>query len=81
MLPNEELRDHVTAVLDVPVTVAKNCCVCEAARLAVWGVTETVTEVPGGLSVTLALALLVGSATLVAVTVTVCVPETVAGAV
>ena len=78
MLPNGELRDHVTAVLDVPMTVAENCCVCEAVRLAIPGVIETDIGDP---SVTLAVPVLVGSATLVAVTVTDCVPEIVAGAV
>jgi hypothetical protein len=44
-----------------------NCWACEAVSEAADGVTETVT---GGLRVTVALADLVGSATLVAVTVT-----------
>src|SRR5450759_2856293 len=32
---------QVTAVFDVPETVAVNCCVCDAVRLAVAGVTAT----------------------------------------
>jgi hypothetical protein len=62
------------------VTVAENCCVCEADRLAVPGVIETDVDIEDP-SVTLAVPVLVGSATLVAVTVTDCVPEIVAGAV
>src|SRR5215471_3987744 len=72
------LADQVTAVLLLPMTVAENCCVWEAVRLAVPGAMETVI---GGASVTVAVPALVGSATLVAVTVTDCVPEMVAGAV
>jgi hypothetical protein len=52
----------------VPSTVAVYCRVWEAVRVADSGVSEIVT---GGLSVTVALADLVGSATLVAFTVTV----------
>ena len=51
-----------------PVTLAVNCCGWEAERLAVAGVTETDT---GASSEIEALADLVGSATLVTVTVTV----------
>jgi hypothetical protein len=78
MVPNGEFRDHVTAVLEVPMTVAENCCVCEAVRPAVPGVIET--DI-GDRSVTLTEPVLVGSATLVAVTVTDCVLEMLAGAV
>ena len=60
--------DHVTPVLDVPATVAENCCVCDPFRKAVTGETETVTV---GLRVTVALAVFVGSATEVAVTFTI----------
>jgi len=60
------------------VTVAENCCVCEAVRLAVPGVMET--DI-GDRSVTLTVPVLVGSATLLAVTVTDCVLEIIAGAV
>ena len=59
---------QVTAVLSLLVTVAVNCCVDESNRLAVGGVTFTET----GLRVTAAEADFEGSATLVAVTVTVC---------
>jgi hypothetical protein len=58
--------------------VAENCCVCEAIRLAVPGVIET--DI-GDRSVTLAVPVLVGSVTLLAVTVTDCVLEIIAGAV
>ena len=60
------LSDHVTAVLELPVTVAVNCWVCETVREDVAGVSETVT----GERLTVALADLVASAVLVAVTVT-----------
>ena len=69
---------QVTAVLVAPDAVAENCCVWDAVRLAVPGVIETVI---GGASVTVAVPALVGSATLLAVTVTDCVPEMVVGAV
>jgi hypothetical protein len=59
----------VTAVLDDPLTVAANCWVLDTVRDAVAGVTETAT---GGFSVTVAVADLDASATLVALTVTVC---------
>ena len=61
----------------LPLTVALNCCVCEADKLAVAGLNCTET----GVKVTVELADFVGSATLVAVTVTVCVDEMVLGAV
>ena len=63
--------------MPVPLTVAVNGCVCEAYSVAVGGLTETVI----GLSVTVALPDLVGSAVLVAVTVTVCCVDTETGAV
>ena len=68
-VPTAGFTDHVTAVLDDPVTVATNCWVLEAVRDAVAGVRETVT---GGASAMLAVADLVGSAALVALIVTVC---------
>ena len=69
MAPTLELIDHVTAVFpEPPVTLAVNCWDWEAERRAVAGVAETDT---GGSSEIEALADLVGSATLVAVTVTV----------
>jgi hypothetical protein len=56
----------VTAVLEVPVTVAVNCWVCETVREVVAGVSVTAT----GVRLMVALADLMGSAVLVAVTVT-----------
>src|SRR5258708_1644941 len=41
MLPTRELRDHVTAVLDVPMTAAENCCVWPASSVELEGLTET----------------------------------------
>ncbi len=38
-VPTAGLRDQVTLVFVVPVTVAVNCCVCETERLADAGVT------------------------------------------
>lgn len=70
------LIDHVTVVLASPVTVAVNCRVPPCVNVAVVGEIRT-----GGLSVTVAVADLVVSATLVALTVTVCCADTVAGAV
>lgn len=67
MLPAPALSDHVTAVLTDPVTVAVNCTVCKASRLADPGATETLMV---GSKLINAVAVLVGSATLVAVTVT-----------
>ena len=78
MLPTAGLRDQVTAVLEVFATAAVNACVCDGVRVTLPGVNATLT---GGTSVTLALADLVESATLVAVTVTVWAAEMVAGAV
>ena len=77
-MPTAGLTDQVTAVLDDPLTVAVNWLVWEAVREAVVGVKETLT---GGARAMLALADWVGSAALVALTVTVCAPETEAGAV
>jgi hypothetical protein len=77
IVPTAGLSDHVTALLEVPPTVAVYCWVWATARVAESGVNEMLT---GGLSVTVALADLVGSAALVAVTVTVCGPLSAAGA-
>ena len=68
MVPTLGLIDHFTAVLLVPVTVAVNCWLPPASRFAADGITET----PTGINVRLALPDFAGSATLVAVTVTVC---------
>lgn len=62
------LADQVTAVLLEPVTVAVNCCVPPVASEAEPGLTETAT-VWGAVTVTVAEADWVESATLVAVTV------------
>ena len=67
----------MTALLEAPPTVAVNCWVWETVRAAESGVNEMLT---GGASVTVALADLVGSAALVAFTVTVCGADIVAGA-
>ena len=77
-VPTAGLADQVTAVLGVPRTVAVNCWVWDTVRDASNGVRETST---GRSRVTLALADLVGSAALVAVTVMVCALEIGAGAV
>jgi hypothetical protein len=78
IVPTAGLSVHVTALLEVPPTVAVYCRVWAAVRVAESGVNEIVTV---GVSVTVALADLVGSATLVAFTVTVCAAAMVAGAV
>jgi hypothetical protein len=72
------LTDQVTAVLPVFVTIAENCWVWLAYRLAVGGDTATAT---GGSRVTTAEANFVGSAWLVAVTVTFWAAEMAPGAV
>src|SRR6266852_1310134 len=66
------LTVQVTAVFDEPVTMAVNCCVWLTARLLLPGVTTTLTTGAVGVNETLAAADWVVSATLVAVTVTVC---------
>ena len=66
--PKAGFSDHVTPVLLVPLTVAVNVWFCDGCKETEDGVSETVT---GGVSATVALADLVGSATLVAFTVTV----------
>src|ERR1019366_8847785 len=68
MLPTAGLSDQVTPLLVEPLTVAVNCWVWERVIDAVEGVTVTETV---GVSATVAVADFVGSATLVAVTVTV----------
>src|ERR1017187_3551248 len=72
------LNVQVTAVLVAPPTMAVNCWLCKAANVAEGGVREMLTA---GLSVTVALADLLESATLVAVTVTVWALAIEAGAV
>jgi hypothetical protein len=85
--PDEEIEptfgemDQVTAVLEVPVTVAANCWGGDAGvKLTLAGATDTDT-VADGTSVTVAAAVLLVSATLVAVTATVCWEVMLAGAV
>ena len=58
----------MTAVFELLATVAAKAWVCDWPRVTLPGVSETLT---GGVSETLALAVLVGSATLVAVMMTV----------
>ncbi len=72
------LRDQVTAVLVVPLTVAMNCEVCAHVKVALRGLIVTVI---GGTRAIEALADFVESAALVAVTVTGCEEVIVAGAV
>jgi hypothetical protein len=67
--PRTPLTSQLTAVFVVPVTLALNCCVAPTCKLDVVGETDTATAVAGGLTVTLAFALFVVSATLRAVTV------------
>jgi hypothetical protein len=78
MLPTLGLIAQVTAVSALPVTVAVNCCVWLAVSVALGGDTDTV---GAGKSVTFAVPDCVGSATLVAMTVTLCWLLTVPGAV
>ena len=78
MLPTAGFSDQVTAVFEVPATLAVNIWVCEGVSVTVPGVNATLT---GGASDTLALADLVELATLVAVTVRVCALVIEAGAV
>ena len=70
--------DQVTLVLASPVTVAVNCWVPTCPRVTAKG--ETLMITGGGVKVTVAVANLVESPTLVAVTVTDCCVVTTAGA-
>ncbi len=76
--PLAGLIDHVTEVLLVLRTVGVNCCVCPADSEAVAG--DSVIET-GGSRLTVAEADFVGSAWLVAVTLTLCAAATLTGAV
>ena len=78
MLPTAGLSDQVTAVLDELATAAVNACVCEGVRVTLPGDTATLTA---GASEIVAVADLVESAALVAVTVMVCALVIEAGAV
>jgi hypothetical protein len=64
------VADQVTAVLELPVTVAVNCCVPPVNSEADVGLIVTATT-GGGVTVTVAVANLLESATLVARTVNV----------
>ena len=77
MVPTAGLTDQVTAVLLVPVTEAVKVAVPPTPTDAEVGPSVT----PTGIKDAIALALLVGSAVLVAVIVTVCGPLIVDGAV
>lgn len=77
IVPTAGLKLHVTAPLLVPETDAENCCACDVVRVVVVGVSDTVT----GVRFTVALADLVVSAALVAVTVIICAEPITAGAV
>ena len=77
MVPTAALNDHVTPVLALPVTVAVNGWVCEAVSEVLEGVSKTVT----GLRLMVELSDFVGSAVLVAFTVTFRALATGAGAV
>lgn len=77
IVPTAGLKLHVTAPLLAPETDAENCCVCDAVRVVLVGVSDTV----AGMSFIAALADLVVSAALVAVTIIVCAEPITAGAV
>ncbi len=68
MLPTTGVNDQVTAVFELFDTVAVNAWLCAGVRLTCPGVRSTLIS---GMSERRTLAVLVGSATLVAVTVTV----------
>ena len=77
-MPTAVPNDQVTAVLELPETLALNCCVPLAPKLKAPGVMVTETA---GVRVTTAVADFVGSAVEVALTVTVCEDVIDAGAV
>jgi hypothetical protein len=72
-----EVADHVTAVLLVPCTTAVNCWLLPDVKAAALGETVTLMLDSEAFTVTLACALFVVSAELVAVTVTVVALDTV----
>ena len=78
IVPAAGLIDHVTAVFDAPFTDAVNCFACDALSEVADGDTDTETV---GFSVIVAVAILVVSAVLFAVTVTVWTDVMLAGAV
>jgi hypothetical protein len=68
--PTAPFTSQLTAVLEVPETVALNCCDWVACTVALVGVIETDTEGGGAVTVTVALAETAGCTMLCAVTVT-----------
>jgi hypothetical protein len=72
------VMDHVTAVFAAPVTFTVNCWLCPRVKVLVAGLIEMAT---GGLKVIVAIAVLLVSAALVALTVTVCGEFRICGAV
>ena len=82
MLPTGGFKDHVTPVLEFPLTVAVKFALCPPLSAAFLGDKLRLTGEGGvAIRVTMAVAFLVGSATLDATTVSVCRLEIVAGAV
>ena len=83
MVPTCGLSDHVTAVLEVPLTVAVKVALWPPLSDTLPGDRLRLTACGGGLasSVTEATALLLASARLTAVTTTACCEGTLAGAV
>ena len=49
-LPSEGFMDQVTEVLELPVTVAVNCVLCDAVRVVFRGLTPTLTPPAAGVS-------------------------------
>ena len=49
-LPSEGVMDQVTEVLELPVTVAVNCLLCDGVRVAFRGLTPTLTLPAAGVS-------------------------------
>ena len=61
-MPTAGLRDHVTFVFDVPVTVAVNCSVCDELKDTLAGATVIPTAAGGlGLKAAAAIGLLISS--------------------
>ncbi len=65
------LTDHVTPVFEAPVTLGTNCCDCPLLRVTVLGAIEMLTAACDTKEM-VALAVFVGSAWLVAITVAFC---------
>ncbi len=78
MLPTAGVNDQVTAGFELFATVAVNAWVCAGVMVELTGVSVTLI---GGINEMLLLAVFVESATLAAVTVTVCAVAIEAGAV